>query len=244
MIAVVNDISFQYPYATAEYAVASVHKFLDICRRLESIEITQIEKIKIGEIDPLIEIAPNYKLIQLIKEFKDQEEKSMLLSILVNRPTCEKKEVMCEIDGKVSFICEQGIDNFLISLLSNQIFEKPQLDVKIGESTIEIRNLSKTEHMDYYRNELGIRRYVANDKKHKFDRENSYGKGKVGSRMDLRDVEAQNLLNRAINIKGRLYAKKDGYYYAFQNERDIDYHGYRADDLGEDIKKVLDKNFS
>lgn len=113
----------------------------------------------------------------------------------------------------------------------------------MGEKKVELRNLSLNEHIDYYREELGLRRYIANDKKHKYDRENPYGKGKVGSRMDLLDEEAQDLLNKAIEIKGRLYAKKDGYYYAFQRERDIDYHGYRADDLGDDIKRQLDKKF-
>lgn len=73
---------------------------------------------------------------------------------------------------------------------------------------------------------------------------NFYGKGKVGSRMDLDDEEAQELLNKAIYIKGRLYGKKNGAYYAFQKERDVYYHAYRADDLGEDKKNILDKNFS
>lgn len=95
----------------------------------------------------------------------------------------------------------------------------------------------------FYRKELGLRRYIANDKKHKYDKENPYGKGRVGSRMDLHDEEAQELLNKAIEIKERLYAKKNGHYYAFQNERDIDYHGYRADDVGDDIKYKLDKEF-
>lgn len=62
--------------------------------------------------------------------------------------------------------------------------------------------------------------------------------------MDLQGEEAQKLLNTAIYIKGRLYAKKNGHYYAFQNERDIDFHGYRADDLGEDVKRQLDKEFT
>ena len=49
------------------------------------------------------------------------------------------------------------------------------------------------------------------------------------------------MLNKAVKIKGRLYGKENGNYYAFQNERDIDYHGYRADDLGEDVKRQLDR---
>ena len=132
----------------------------------------------------------------------------------------------------------------MISLLSNSIFASPIIKGIVDYKEVKIRNLSKEEHIDFYRNELGIRRYVANDKKHKFDKENFYGKGKVGSRMDLHDEEAQALLNRAIYIKGRLYAKKNGYYYAFQNERDVYYHGYRAEDLGEDIKSKLDREFS
>ena len=113
----------------------------------------------------------------------------------------------------------------------------------VGDKKVDLRNLAKDEHIDFYRKELGIRRYVANDKKHKFDRENNYGKGKIGSRMDLRDKEAQDLLNKAIYIKGRLYAKKNESYYAFQNEQDIIYHGYRADDLGDNVKSQLDKIF-
>lgn len=90
---------------------------------------------------------------------------------------------------------------------------------------------------------LEIMHYCIGILKHKFDRENYYGKGKVGSRMDLSDEEAQELLNKAIYIKGRLYAKKDDHYYAFQREQDIIYHGYRVDDLRDDIKKTLDKEF-
>lgn len=63
-------------------------------------------------------------------------------------------------------------------------------------------------------------------------------------RMDLHSEEAQDLLNKAVEMKGRLYAKKNGCYYVFQNERDIDYHGYRADDVGDDMKSQLDKVFA
>lgn len=244
MIAVINDVSFQYPYSTSELAIKMVHQFLDICIRIEKDEITNIEEIKTGVIDTQIEISPNYKLIQLVQEFKGREERALLLSILTNRGTYkEEQAITCKIDGKTSFICAQGKDNFLISLLSNDIFSHPILFGMIEGKTTELRNLSKDEHIEFYRSELGIRKYIANDKKHKYDRENHYGKGKVGSRMDLCPVEAQELLNKALYIKGRLYAKKNGCYYAFQNERDIFYHGYRADDLGDDIKGQLDKTF-
>ncbi len=245
MIAVINDVSFQYPFATIELAVENMHQFLDICKRIEKEEVTNIQEIKTGFIDSQMEIGPDYKLIQLIQEFKDREERSLLISILTNKGTYrEENGDICRIDGKNSSVCAHGIGNILVSLLSNPLFSHPILKGNVDEKEVELRNLSKDEHIDYYRNELGLRRYIANDKKHKFDRENPYGKGKIGSRMDLRDEEAQELLNKAVYIKGRLYAKKDGCYYAFQNERDIDYHGYCADNLGEDIKYQLDRQFT
>lgn len=245
MIAVINDVSFRYPYATAEFAIDCMHQFLDICKRIEKEEVTNIDGIKTGVIDTQIDIAPNYKLIQLIQEFKGREERTLLLSILTNRGTYKVEEGdVCIINGQESFICSQGIDNVLVSLLSDFTFSTQVINAILEKKEVELRNISKNEHIDYYRNELGLRRYIANDKKHKFDRENSYGKGKIGSRMDLRDEEAQILLNKAVYIKGRLYAKSNGHYYAFQNERDIDYHGYRADDLGEDIKRQLDIEFT
>lgn len=172
MIAVINDVSFQYTFATKELAMEYMHKFLDICKRIKREEVTNVHEIKTGVIDT------------------------------------------------------------------------PVIKARVAGEEVSLRNLSKEEHINHYRKELGLRRYIANDTKHKSDRENPYGKGKIGSRMDLDDEEAQELLNRALLIKGRLYAKKNGCYYAFQNERDIDYHGYRADDVGEDIKSQLDKEFA
>ncbi len=244
MIAVINDISFQYPFATKECAMEYMHKFLDICKRIEKKEVTNIYEIKTGFIDVQEEITPGFKLIQLLQNFETREERTFLLSILTNRGTYRSEEGNpCQIDGKQSLVCTYAVNNILISLLSHTLFETPVVKAIITGEAVDIRNLSKEEHIDYYRKDLGIRRYVANDKKHKKDRDNPYGKGKIGSRMDLHKEEAQDLLNKAVEIKGRLYAKKNGYYYAFQNERDIDYHGYRADDLGDDIKRQLDKIF-
>ena len=70
MVAVINDISFQYSFAAKEFAVENMHKFLDICKRIEKEEITNIREIRTGLIDSQTEIGPDYKLIQLIQEFK------------------------------------------------------------------------------------------------------------------------------------------------------------------------------
>lgn len=245
MIAVINDISFQYQFATRELAIEYMHIFLGICKKIKKEEVTNIDEIKTGVIDTQREISPGFKLIQLLQNFQTREERTFLLGLLTNQGTyCSENGNVCMIAEKESSICAYAIDNILISLLSHTLFGLPVLRGIVAGEEIDIRNLSKDEHINYYRKELGIRRYIANDKKHKFDRENPYGKGKVGSRMDLRNEEAQELLNKAIEIKGRLYAKKNGHYYAFQNGRDIDYHGYRADDLGDDIKYRLDREFA
>lgn len=244
MIAVINDVSFQYPFATRELAIEYMHIFLDICKRIKREEVTNVDEIKTGVIDTQIEISPDFKLIQLLQNFQTREERTFLLGLLTNQGTyCSETGISCRIAEKESSICTYAIDNILISLLSHTLFDTPLIRGNVAGEEIDIRNLSRDEHLNYYRKELGLRRYIANEKKHKLDRENPYGKGKVGSRMDLQKEEAQELLNKAIEIKGRLYAKKNGYYYAFQNERDIDYHGYRVDDLGDDIKHQLDKKF-
>lgn len=244
MIAVVNDVSFQYQYPTAEKAVQSVHEFLNLCVRVQRDEITKIDRIETGVIDTQVEIAPNYRLMKLIQEFSEREERLFLISLLTNRGTYQTEDgYEVEIDGKISQICKKGIDNFLVSLKSTKIFEEPVVYGSIENKRMKLRNLAGDDHIHLYRKELGVRHYIPNDKKHKPDRENSYGKGKVGSRMDLNDADASELLNKAIYVGERLYGKKDGTYYAFQHEGDVNYHGYRADDLEENIKRQLDLVF-
>lgn len=245
MFAVINDISFRYPFSAAETAIGRMHEFLDICISVEKKEITNVQEIKTDCIDVQREISPGYKLIQLIQEFREREERSLLISVLTNRGTYKSEEnAVCKILDEESNICGAAVDNFLVSLRSHPVFDKAVVEAEIESNCYELRNLSQKEHLDFYRKELGRRRYIANDIKHKFGRENPYGKGKIASRMDLHKEDAQELLNRAAEIDGRLYAKKDGFYYAFQNERDIDYHGYRADDLADGIKRQLDKIFA
>lgn len=57
MIAVINDVSFQERFATIEAAMNRMHQFLDICKRIQKEEITNIHEIKTGLIDGQIEIA-------------------------------------------------------------------------------------------------------------------------------------------------------------------------------------------
>lgn len=46
IIAVINDISFQYPFASREQAKEAVHRFIDICKRIKKDEMTNVHEIK------------------------------------------------------------------------------------------------------------------------------------------------------------------------------------------------------
>lgn len=111
MIAVINDVSFQYPFATKELAVQYMHQFLDICKRIQKDEITNIKKIRTGLVDSQTYIGPDYKLIQLIQEFKGREERSLLLGILTNRGTYQRRKMDITMPFKmrwISFITDIG----------------------------------------------------------------------------------------------------------------------------------------
>ncbi len=127
----------------------------------------------------------------------------------------------------------------MVSIELSEGFRNFEIEGFIQNEKVSIRNISREEHLYYHRQMLGIRIYEPNDGKHKKDKKNYYGKGKVASPMDLSDEEAQELLNRAIWIKNRLYARKGKTNYAFQNTRDCIYHGYIAEDLGDDILTAL-----
>ena len=243
MIAVINTAAFEYQFETKEHAINSIMQFIDICKKIKSDAVTNVDTIVSGFVDTQIQIAPRYNLIKIIQEIKTREERTFLISLLTNSGWCPQNQNQYEINGRIVKLTICDKDQIFVSLESDDIFKEHSIILKIDNSEICMKNISRDEHINYYRRELGIRRYVANKEKHKPDRENAYGKGRVGSRMDLPDDEAQVLLNNAIKINGRLYAKKCGAYYAFQNEQDVVFHGYRADDLKENIVRILDKKF-
>ena len=134
---------------------------------------------------------------------------------------------------------EKGIDTFLVSLKSPKIFEEPVVYGSIENKRMKLRNLAGDDHIHLYRKELGVRHYIPNDKKHKPDRENSYGKGKVGSRMDLNDADASELLNKAIYVGEIVWKERWVHIMHFNMKGDVNYHGYRpADDLEENVRQL------
>lgn len=186
------------------------------------------------------EIAPDYPLIQLVKEFETRDERRYLIHLLtnLNQPDNMPQEPFL-LKGKCSYICSWAKEAVAISLESDALFEKSTLDGTVKQEKVSIKNISKQEHIRLYEEFLGIRHYEAN-KKH---RKQPYidAAGRYVDAMDLNDMEAQELLNHAIEIEGNMYAKRNGRYYSFQRHHDNYYHGYQNNELGLHIRNRIDE---
>lgn len=236
----VNDLAFEFPLYERAKTMAAVKKFIFICQRLESIYCHNVDRLVGSDINMEKEIYPGGNLYRIVREIEDRDDRKYFLGLLVNREKISQlPEKPFVYKNRESFVCAVAEGEALVSLETDEGFRQAEIEGAIGDEEVRIKNISDEEHIQHYWEILGIRVYEANDEKHKRDRENAYGKGKVASPMDLPDEEAQELLNHAIWINGRLYARKGKYNYAFQKTRNCIYHAYIADDLGDDIVSRL-----
>lgn len=236
----INDLSFEFPFYEERQMMEAVRKFIRVCKDLESNRCPDVERIVGTEVDKEKRIGPNCTVYHVIQRLTDRNERAYFLSLLKDRGKAFRDQAFPFIyKGKESFVCASAKEEMTVSLESDAGLGESVLRGTIGESEADISNVSREEHFWTHRSKLGIRLYEANDIKHKKEKENYYGKGKTASPMDLPDQEAQELLNRAIWIKGRLYARRGIHNYTFQNTRDCIYHGYISDSLGDDIQREL-----
>lgn len=242
MQVIINELSFRYILYSQKEALSRFMLFIGLCHELESGRLKNVERLAVaGKIDTQFEIVPGFKIIKLIQEILPVEERRYLISVLMNRPVIEEAEYPFICDGQISHACAAAKEDAVISLLSADLFSGNVIIGKIKDSEVSVKNISKEEHIDYHRKLLGKRIYRGNQEKHKRDKINYYGKGKAGSPMDLDEAQGQNLLDKAVEYKGRLYGRAHGRNYSFQCEQDVYYHGYIDDNLGDDVKKILDK---
>ena len=244
MVAAINDLSFQYQMSSLAEAIERLKEFSDICIEIEKEQTTNIDKIVIvKDYDYTSHLAPNLVLPQIIKQFPSKDVQRYLMRLLTSRDQISEQEGIepfC-LDGRGSRICAYAKDDVVISLLSNPVFEPAILEGTCSEAPMSLYNLSQKGHIEIHKERLGVRRYHANAVKHKPSRVNAYGKGRQASPMDLDDETAQKLLNRAIPVNNRLYAKKDGKVYAFMEERPCIYHGYIDSEAPDFVLKELEK---
>lgn len=239
MKAVINDVSFQYRFPTKQSAVEAVHQWLDICKEISKKRVRRVQEIYGSRIDTSIEIAPDYKMIQLVQEFKDREERSRLLGVLLNsRAYAAEPDKEFSIDGHRSEAgAFAGADGILISLNSDSVFENETIHALCCQKPVEIDNLSKTEHIRIHSDKLGIRYYEHNKKHGK----NAYIRagGMTASEMDLTQETAQMVLDHAVEAGGHLYGYYEENYYEFRKTEKNTYHGYKNKNLTKEIKKKI-----
>lgn len=224
-----------------EEALNKFLEFIQLCHEIESGKLKNVEKlIVVNNIDVQFEIAPRCKIISLLQRVMPREERTYFLSILLNRENGDEfPKGVFKYDGKESYACAAAKREAVVSLLSTESFYNSTIKGTVDGEDVILINLGTTEHIFTHRKVLGKRLYRANSEKHKKQRWNSYGKGKVGSPMDLDEQQAQDLLDKAIEYKGKLYGRFKGINYSFQKEQDVYYHGYIDETLGDDIKSEL-----
>ncbi len=248
MKVMLNDLSFQYTMPSKADAFRALECFVDLCKQLnQGIQdhvYTNVEEKIItapdGNYDG--ELAPHVPFRKLVGEMENREKKRYLLQLLKNSATPPLDATAFYLDGKASYLCASACkeEGAVLSLRSAQLFEGPELYGMYCEKECVLKNISKQEHMDFYKELLGKRVYHANTGKHKPQRLNNYGKDKPASPMDLNDQQAQELLDRAIWVDGRLYGRRDGKNYAFQQESPCVFHGYVDDSLPDHVVRALD----
>ena len=232
---VMNDISFNYMFGSKDLAMEAVREWLETYRDLRSDRIKNVKNIMMGNINRDFEIAPNYKWIQLLQDFREKEDQRLLLTILQSSDTFDEENRDIEpfwMMGKSSGLCAYAYENdgICISLRSWDECKGKRLEGKIGDKDVYIKNIAERQHIDTeYAGELGIRIYKLNPK-HGLS---TYMRNGVEvSVMDLDDEEAQAVLNMAVEIN------------QLPNTRSNIYHGFRNDKISEDIKRKIDQAFT
>ncbi len=242
MRVIINDISFEYKFASKEAAINAFHNLLNICKELMMQRVRRVQEIYADKIDVYIEVAEDYKIIQLVQEFRDKEDRRRLLGLLMNSPTYHESDQKVYIDEKLSKAGGAAYeDGILVSLISNVIFENEKVSGKCEDTDIEIDNLSYVKHVKIHSEKLGIRYYEFN-KKHGLKAYVRSG-GMIASEMDLKEDVAQTVLDHSIEIDGHLYGYYNENFYEFRKTEKNTYHGYRNRNLPKELKIAIKEQY-
>ncbi|MDD3138051.1 MAG: hypothetical protein PHX08_03645 [Lachnospiraceae bacterium] len=239
MYAIVNDLSFRVASENITDATLRVTSFLNICKRLKENDVTNIERIISDRIPVDIMFTKNENLGYVLKQL-DKDERGCFFSIF--KETCDASELPENpfvFNGEESIFCALGIENILISVCSS-IYSDNELVGTIDGKDVSLRNVSqKDEHISFYKDCLGIVIYEANPK-HSLVSYTLAGNREV-SIMDLGQEDAQEALNKAKNINGKLYSIWNDNYYEFKRTNDNVFHGYKLENLDVVEKKRIRK---
>lgn len=178
------------------------------------------------------------QFIVTLKSISDREIRGRLLQLLVNSNIVTLDNVPAvKIGDFESKLCFCFKDSFIVSFNSHDIFEKENVAALYGEEILTIRNISKMEHTNIYRAELGIRKYE-NNPKH-VNKTYVRAGGESVSAMPLSDEVAQKVLNRAVEINGKLYGMWEEDYYEFPCTGDNVFHGFQNKNLDVHMQRKI-----
>lgn len=123
MIAAINDMPFQERFSCKEEAIKKIRQWMEVCKKIESEESTAIERLYAIPIDSSAEIAPEYRLIQLVNDFRTIDEKRYLIHLLtnLNKPDTLPKEPSKSVELK-NIVNEDHIKSYK-HLLGIRIYE-------------------------------------------------------------------------------------------------------------------------
>ncbi len=186
------------------------------------------------------EIADGVSLAKFLNDrFLDVDEKRCILALINNTSAINSGDKLVFIKGEpcsgAGFAYYN--DGVMLSLKSHPDFYSSVLAAIDNKgNAISIGNISEKDHMFYHADKIIIRKYMPNPK-HSM---NSYIRvgGKVVSKMDLTDEEAQMVLNRAQIIDGKLYGNKGEKVYEFRCTIGCYFHGFEVTEfLNADLRE-------
>lgn len=254
MIVAVNDISFLWGCKDRYVAKDMLILFSNVMLGIKDDKVSNVnvpfDIINSDSVHQGIELAPDYTLIQALEEIKidNWERAQLLIYLLTQCGNDEAGEEFFTIGKYKSQHIAKYRDCFLISLRTDELFEGEFVRGKLnGSEDCEIRNLSQESHLEKFWPELGFREYELNGKhgRKEYIRSGGYEVGEAPETDEL----GQFLLNRVVDIRGKLYAvdyEKDRIF-EFRHTGGNCYHAFCQKRLPKDmvskIKRESDKQW-
>lgn len=252
MVIAVNDMSFFKGFDTPYAARNALIQFAKVGLGLKDERVSKVHVenniVNSPEVNKTMMIAPGYTLIQALDDIRE-ENKELFLFVLQMLTLCGEGMPECtdefSVGNYTSAFCAYHRDDFLISIVSDEAFADDIIKGVLNScEKCEIKNISNENHKYTYWEELGFREYELNEK-HGGREYYRAGGVKVGIAPET-DELGQQLLNKAIELKGKLFSidtGKGNRIFEFRHSYANKYHGFHQEDLSPDLQRKIYREF-
>lgn len=239
----VNELSFKQKFSSIYDAQRAYEDLILLLKNLHDKYDVSIRDICVLSIGSEFDVTEDVKFRQFLNKYiRDRDHRILLLSLFTSVLQEYHFDEVLFFNGELSegasyVYSTKGV---LISLQSLEIFKASLIDFCSGESedkVISLRNIASKEQIDTHADYIVIRIYEPNPK-HKSEGYFRSGSEYV-SPMKLSKEEGQRVLNRAKEIKGKIYGVHDSSIYEFRRTLGCVYHGY---DVTSSLDKVTKSN--